>query len=697
MAADLSKAIALHREGRLKEAAPIYRAALKRAPRDPRLLYLGGLCALEMGDLSAGARHMRALLKIEPRNAAAHHALGKALAMTGRPGPGRRHLEAALEHDPAHIDARIELAELAVADGDLDRAELLLREALDRQPENPALWNNLGRVCRARSRIEDARQAWQRAAEIAPGLAAPRVNLALLAAREGRMDDAIAELEAALSQTGEDAELLAQLGALQFFAQDYEAAARALEAATRLRPGFRRAEVRLAQTLQFLCDWDGLDALMPAVDAEIARALAGERCEVSPFFALCLPIPEETRTAVAGALAREHERAVAGLRAEAGFTYGPKSKERLHLGYLSSDWRDHPAAHLSCGLFRHHDRGRFKTTVFSFGADDGSDYLRRIKEGADDFVDLAALDDLSAAKIINDAGVDILMDVQGAMGAARPDILALRPAPIQVSFLTYLGSMGAPWLDYMIVDRVMVPPRLRSGYTEALVYMPHCYQVNDDEARIGPAPPRADEGLPEDAPVYCAIHGGNKITRGIFARWMRILDRVPGAVLWLSGGGVRRDNLRRAAHAHGIDEARLVFARHVPDKADHIARLALADLYLDTPDYGAHSSAVDSLWAGTPVLTRPGEVFSARGAATLLATLGLEELIVDSYEAYEDTAVALGLDPDARAALRARLAAARASSPLFDTARWVRDAERAYERIWDLHLRGEAPGDILLD
>ncbi|MEE8445999.1 MAG: hypothetical protein V3S44_11660, partial [Alphaproteobacteria bacterium] len=364
----------------------------------------------------------------------------------------------------------------------------------------------------------------------------------------------------------------------------------------------------------------------------------------------------------------------------------------------SSDWRDHPAAHLACGLFRHHDRARIETSVFSIGLDDGSEYSRRIRDGADNFIDLHALDDLSAARAINQAGVDILIDVQGAMGAARLDILALRPAPIQVSFLTYLGSMGAAWLDYMIVDRVMVPPDLRPGYTEALITMPHCYQVNDDEARIATPPPkRADHGLPEDAPVYCAIHGGNKITRDIFACWMRILARVPGAVLWLSGGGVRRDNLCRAAVGHGIDPARLVFAGRVPDKADHMARLGLADLFLDTPIYGAHSSAVDALWAGTPVLTRPGDVFSARGAATLLATLGLDDLITDSLDAYEARAVALGRDSGSRAALRDRVAAARDSAPLFDTAGWVRDVERAYRRIWEIHCRGERPRDIVLD
>ena len=485
---------------------------------------------------------------------------------------------------------------------------------------------------------------------------------------------------------------------MEFFDGRYEAAADALETATRLRPGFRRAEVHLAQARQYLCDWDGLDALMPVVQDEIDRAIANRPCQVSPFFALTLPIGEAERTAVAAAEARKHEDAVAPLRPTMDFRFANEEKPRLHIGYLSADWRDHAAAHLACGLFRHHDRARFEISALSIGPDDGSDYLRRIRAGAGRFVSLRARDDSSAARAIHQLGVDILIDVQGFMGAARPDILALRPSPIQVSYQTHLGSMGADWLDYMIVDRVMVRPEDRAHYTEALVYMPHCYQVNDDEARIADAPPpRADEGLPEDGMVYCAILGGQKITREIFAVWMRILKRAPGSVLWLSGGKRLRNNLCRAARDHGVDDDRLVFAGHVPDKADHLARLRLADLFLDAPIYGAHSSAVDCLWAGTPVLTRPGAVFSSRGAATLLSTLGLDELIADTFEDYEDIAVALGRDGEARRTLRARVAARRRAAPLYGTQRWVRDVERAYEEMWSIHCRGEAPREIVLD
>ena len=697
MTLDLSRPIALHRQGRRAEAAALYEAARRTAPRDPDVLYLLGLCRLEMGALEDGIRHMRALVRIQPGNAPAHHALGKALSALGKPGPARRALETALKLDPALVDSALELALLAQRDDDPARAEEILRTAIARHSDHAALWNNLGTVCRRRGDAAGAGDAWRRAIALDAAMAGPYCNLATLEMRTGHPAEALSVIREGLGVLPDDADLHFHHGRLAFFAGDFATAAEALERALALRPGDRPAEAQLAQARQYLCDWDGLDALMPIVREEIDSAVAGGPCLVSPFFAVTLPTSEADRTAVAAAEARRREAALAPLRKQVSFRFGTEPKRRLHIGYLSGDWRDHAASHLSCGLFRHHDRQRFEVSVLSFGPDDGSDYLRRIRDGAENFVDLRSLNDGAAAQAIFERGVDILLDVQGFMGNSRPEIFMLRPAPVQVSYLTYLGSMGTETLDYIIADATMITPDNRAAFTEAVVTMPHCYQVNDDAARIGAAPARADEGLPDAAMVYCAIHGGHKITRDIFACWMRILKAAADSVLWLAAGGRLREALCAAARAQGIDpETRLVFARRVPDKADHMARLALADLMLDTPIYGAHSSAVDCLWAGTPVLTCPGDVFSSRGAATLLRTLGIEETIAPDYDAYERIAVALASDAERRAALRARLAAARAASPLFDTAGWVRDVERAYLEMWEIYRQGAPPRDIVL-
>jgi protein O-GlcNAc transferase len=692
MAVDLTKPMSLHQQGRFAEAISLYDAVLKQEPKNPDALYLTGLCRLQMGDLERGARHMRALIKRQPSHASAQHALGKALLEMGKTSVGQRHLEQALKINPASQDSRIELAELALAAGDAQQAKNLYRDGLDLDPSQAALWNNLGTVCRLLGLLEEAEQAWVKTISLAPGVVEAYCNIATLKVRVGHFSEGISCLQTGLDRMPDDPDLNFYLGELLFFAGKFEASAEALNKAISQRKDFRNAEIRLAQASQYLCDWDSLEALMPTIRGEIDNAVTGKPCLVSPFFGLTLPTTGAEQKAVARAEAEKRDAIISPQRQGLEFSYPQTDKERLHIGYLSSDWRDHPMAHQTCGLFQHHDRSRFEVTALSYGPDDDSAYLRRIRDGAEHYVDLQALDDRSAAQKINELGIDILLDGQGFMGNSRPGIVLMRPAPIQISFLNYLGSMATPALDYMLVDDVMVPEDCRDNYTEALIYAPHCYQVNDDEAPQREPPTRTDEGLPEDAMVYCALHGGQKITRDIFASWMRILKQVPDSVLWLAGGRPLQARFRSAARDAGIDETRLVFARRVPEKADHVARLALADLYLDTPLYGACSSAVDCLWVGLPILTNPGKTFSSRGSATLLSAMGITDLIVDSDEAYEQTAIALGHDPATLRKLRAKVIKARGD--LFNTARWVRDMERGYEEIWDRYRNGQPPADI---
>ncbi len=684
--------MSLHQQGHLAEAIALYETALKQEPKNPDVLYLTGLCRLQMGDMARGAQHMRALIKHQPRNAAAQHALGKALLELGKAKLGRQHLEQALTINPASHDSRIELAELALAASDAQHAEKLYQDGLKLDPTQAELWNNYGTVSRILGRLEEAEQAWVKTISLAPNLTEAYCNIATLKVRVGRFSEGISYLQTGLDRMPEDPDLNFYHGELLFFAGKYADSTEALEKATSLRKDFRNAEMRLAQARQYLCDWDGLEVLMPAIRSEINKAVAGKPCLISPFFALTLPTTGAEQKAVASAEYKKRDAIIDAQRAGRSFSYAETDNERLHIGYLSSDWRDHPMAHQTCGLFRHHDRSRFEVTVLSYGPDDGSAYLQRIRDGAENFVDLQALDDRSAARKINELGIEILLDGQGFMGNSRPGIVLMRPAPIQISFLNYLGSMATPALDYMLVDDVMVPPEYRDDYTEALIYAPHCYHVNDDEAPRREPQTRADEGLPEDAVVYCALHGGQKITRDIFTAWLRVLDKVPNSVLWLAGGAPLQTRFHAAAKDAGVDETRLVFARRVPDKEDHVARLALADLYLDTPLYGACSSAVDCLWVGLPILTNPGKVFSSRGSATLLSTMGVTDLIVDSDDAYEQTAIALGRDPAKLQKLRDKVINARGE--LFDTARWVREMERAYEEIWARYRNGQPPADI---
>ncbi|HVR98073.1 MAG TPA: hypothetical protein VMW27_15755, partial [Thermoanaerobaculia bacterium] len=364
---------------------------------------------------------------------------------------------------------------------------------------------------------------------------------------------------------------------------------------------------------------------------------------------------------------------------------------RLRLGYLSSDFRDNALAHLTRRLYGLHDRARFEVAGYSLGRDDGSEYRRGIAADCDRFVDLAAASPAEAARRIRADGIDLLVDLTGFAAGSRPAILALRPAPVQVVYL-YPGTLGGVFTDYFLGDPVITPLEHQPFFGESLVLLPHCYQVNDHLQPIAARSfEREEQGLPPDAFVFCSFNNHWKIEPTIWDIWMRILTRVPGGVLWLQDmAPPARENLRCEAEARGVRADRLVFAPYLK-KPEHLARCGLADLFLDTWICNAHTTASDALWSGVPVLTCPGDHLPARVAASLLHAAGLPELVVADLAAYEETAVRLAQDRAALAGLRARVAAARTSSPLYDTPRRVRDLERAFLAMWARYEKGEPP------
>jgi predicted O-linked N-acetylglucosamine transferase (SPINDLY family) len=360
----------------------------------------------------------------------------------------------------------------------------------------------------------------------------------------------------------------------------------------------------------------------------------------------------------------------------------------IRIAYLSSDFHQHATAELIVGLIERHDRAQFEVTAISFSRDDAGPMHRRLVKAFDHFMDVRAMTDEAVARLLRDGAFDIAVDLKGHTEGARPGILAHRPCPVQVSYLGYPGTV-APWLDYVIADATVLPFARQPDYSEAIIHMPHCYQVNDDTRRIGGVPTRAEAGLPDEGFVFCSFNAAWKITPAIFNIWMRLLKAVPGSALWLlDDNPVATRNLRAAAVAREVDPARLIFAPRLAS-ADHLARHRLADVFLDTLPYNAHTTASDALWAGLPVVTCLGAAFDGRVAASLLMTVGLPELVTQSLQDYEALALALASDPARLAALRETLSRNRGQSPLFDTDRFRRNIEAAYLRMLDAHRRGE--------
>jgi predicted O-linked N-acetylglucosamine transferase (SPINDLY family) len=506
----------------------------------------------------------------------------------------------------------------------------------------------------------------------------------------GKLDEGVQALQLAVEREPRNAGYQLALGtALAAANQDPVDAIAHLREATRLAPDVVGIEAYLYSQVTAICDWDAGEGAVAHIVARAQREppeLWTQR--VFPFDTLFMPVAPELRREVARHFA-------ARIAARAGAPGRPPLAprgERLRIGYASADFRNHATAHLAAGLFERHDRARFEVVGYSFGRDDGSDYRRRVAGAFDRFVDVQALGAGEAAGRIAEDRIDILVDLMGYTQHSRPAIFAHRPAPLQVSYLGYPGSLHAPFIDYVVADRTVIPPTDLDWFGEAVVWMPGSYQVNDDRQQMDAVPPtRSACGLPEDAFVFCSFNQTRKLDRPMFAAWMRILAATPGSVLWILAGHPRaQSNLRSAAAGAGVDPERVVFAE-VVSKAAHLTRHRLADLFLDTHTCTAHTTASDALRAGLPVLTWPGDSFAGRVSASLLKAIGLPELIVASLDDYEQTAVALARDYERLWALRARLEANRVTMPLFDTTGFTRHLERSFEVMYARCLRGAPP------
>jgi len=366
--------------------------------------------------------------------------------------------------------------------------------------------------------------------------------------------------------------------------------------------------------------------------------------------------------------------------------------ERIRLAYLSADFHSHATAALMAGVFEAHDRQRFETIAVSYGPDDGSFMRARLTSAFDRFLDVRNKSDLEIGRMLRAHEVDIAIDLKGYTQDSRSGILALRAAPVQVHYLGFPGTMGAPYVDYILADRTVIPAEHVSQYSERIVTLPDSYQCNDRARPIAPVTPsRADAGLPETGFVFCSFNNSFKIGPQLFDLWMRLLKQVDASVLWLlQDNPAAARNLKREAERRGVAADRLVFAPR--DNLDrHLARQRLADLFLDTLPYGAHTTASDALWAGVPVLTCAGDTFAGRVAASLLHAAGLPEMITYTLDDYEELALKLVRDAGTLSAITRKLRDNRETSPLFDTVRITRHLEAAYTHMWERSQRGESP------
>ena len=547
-------------------------------------------------------------------------------------------------------------------------------------------------------RAEEALGFFEHALQLIPDLPMGLLQRALALELLGRVEEAIESCRAAIEREPNMAMAHLVLGRLLNAQKDWIGSIAALERVLEIDPGNLSAVGALIMTKRIICDWRedarGLQDLISACEQTRAEGKPGP---MNPSFALNLPLSPQLLKGLAEQHANMFLGAVGTIRRSLGFSFEGRARprERLRIGYSSEGFRNFPTSHLIQRLFAHHDRNAFEIVAYSYGPDDGSIYRKRIMKTVDRFVDIRGLSDEQAAQRIYEDEIDILVDLKGYTINSRPRITALRPAPIQVNYLGYAGTWGCSAVDYILVDRVIVPTAEAAHFSECLVHLPNCYQVNDDRQEVDRTPQRrADHGLDESAFVFCCFNNALKFDPEIFDLWMRILHRVPGSQLWLlDSSEPSKQNLRSEAEARGIDVGRLVFAPKRP-KPLHLARHVLADLFLDTSVYSAHTTGTDALWMGLPLIVCPAPSFPGRVSASLLTNVGLPELIVDSFGAYEDLAVRLAENPTELAAIKARLASQKGNCRLFDTAHFARGLEAAYRAMWAHYEAGRPPQPI---
>jgi protein O-GlcNAc transferase len=716
----LRYAVACHKAGRLDEAEKEYRKIIKRYPRQADALHLLGVVFYQKGAHLESLRHIDRALKTEPNAPDAHVNRANTLRALNRLGEARAACDRAIALKPEGIEAYNARGAILIEMHHYEEALASCDRALALNPDYAFAHSNRGNALKALKRRSDALASYGRALTINANFAEAYSNRAAVLNQLQRFDEALADCDRAitlapnlaeahfnrglsLGQLGKTVESLAAFDRAIALKPDYadayfargapcqmlkraDEALASLDRAINLNPNIIRLRGLHLHAKMVLCDWRNFEADRQRLENEVIKGN-----QASPPFQM---LAYSSDMALQRACARFYLDDINASNPDPlwrGERYG---HSRIRVAYLSADFRHHPVALLTAGMFERHDRSRFETIGISFGgSDEPGPFRQRLEAGFDRFIDAERTSGQEIARLMREMEIDIAVDLNGFTDGGRPDVLLRRPVPVQVNYLGYPGTLGSRCWDYVLADSFVIPEGDRAYYDEQVVYLPHCFMANDSSRTISERmPTRAEFGLPETGFVFCSFNNSYKITPDRFDVWMRLLKQVDGSVLWLSQvGTTAAANLRREATARGVAPDRLIFSSRLPRIEDHLARLNLADLFLDTRFYNGHATIADALWAGVPVLTCVGTTFASRVAGSLLQAVGLPELMAANVADYEAQALRLARDPDLLGSLRAKLAANRRTRPLFDTERFTRNFEAAYVTMWERTQNGEAP------
>lgn len=653
----LARAWAAFQNRRWSDAERDFKKFLRSEPKHFGALNLYSVLLLQRGEFAEAAQRLQQAIAVNSQSDQTFYNYGLALKALKRPQEAANAFTRSIEINPSIAEAwnnrgtaLNDLKQYQAAIADFDRAITLSANYAD-------AFYNKGNSFRQMGDLEAALTAFHHAVRIKPDFCEAWEETAFILASRG----------------------------------DHSSALTACESALTSKPGLKFAKAIRALSRAHLCEWRQYTADI----ADLADNLKGTQTEVRlPSVYVMMEASSEQQL-----LAATHfSKSFSDWDTPPLSARRPSQHERIRVAYLSNDLREHATAHLITGIFEHHDRSRFETVGISFTPESPAAIVQRIKGAFDAYHDVSGKNDAEVATLLHQLGIDIAVDLHGYTQGMRLGILARRPAPVQVNYLGYPGTMGSSHRDYIIADPTVIPAGDERFYSEKVVRLPHSYQPNDRVRKIAEHTlSRVEAGLPPEGFVFCCFNNSFKITPSIFDIWMRLLAHVDGGVLWLLGtSNIAEQNLRREAGQRGISPDRLIFSPRV-EPAQHLARHRLADLFLDTPYYNAHTTASDALWAGLPVLTWEGNTFASRVASSLLRAIEMPELITHSLEEYEALALKLARDPALLAATKEKLAKNRLTTPLFDTERFTRHLEAAYQTMYERAQREEPPASFTVE
>ncbi|GMH20261.1 hypothetical protein Nepgr_022102 [Nepenthes gracilis] len=725
--------------GDYNRALQYYKEAVKLKPTSiDAYLNMGNVCKA-LGMPQEAILCYQHALQVQPDYAIAYGNLASIYYDQRQLDMAILHYKRAIALDSGFLEAYNNLGNALKDAGRVDEAVQCYRQCLCLQPSHPQALTNIGNIYMECNMMAAAAQCYKATLSVTTGLSAPYNNLAIIYKQQGnyadaiscyteilridplvadallnrgntykeigRINEAIQDYIGAINVSPTMAEAHANLASAYKDSGHVEAAIKSYKHALILRPDFPEATSNLLHTLQCVCDWEDRDSKLVEVEGIIRRQIQMSVLpSVQPFHAMAYPLDPMLALEISRKYA-EHCSLVAARYSLPPFSHpvplpikAEGGKARLRIGYVSSDFGNHPLSHLMGSVFQMHNRENVEVFCYALSPSDGSEWRLRIQSEVEHFVDVSSMSSDVIAKLINDDKIQILVNLNGYTKGARNEIFAMQPAPIQVSYMGFPGTMGATYIHYLVTDEFVSPTHLSHIYSEKLVHLPHCYFVNDYKQKnrdvLNPncQPKRSDYGLPEDKFIFACFNQLYKMDPDIVNTWCNILKCVPNSVLWLlrfpAAGEMR---LRAYAGARGVQPDQIIFT-DVAIKNEHIRRSALADLFLDTPICNGHTTGTDILWAGLPMVTLPLEKMATRVAGSLCMATGVgKEMVVNSITEYEEKAVSLALNRSELQDLTNRLKAARLTCPLFDTARWVRNLERAYFKMWNLYCSGQHP------